>query len=912
MIEEGRQGALARSVFALLVLAVFGHIWFASTPLPFGGPNVVFAVAAVVLAIVLWMRQTIPLVRLGVGPAIAAGLARFRPAAPALLVALGMWGWVLAVYLRTGTFDSVRLGQLAAGIGVLFALLCVLCARRAGMLIGAIVIATSVSALFGIGVLVIGDPFLDAWLRIAKVAEKDLDTILLGGRTAGLAAHPSALGYQLAVAIVFAFALLVLGVPLRRARWRRLLDVALLLAVTAMLAALLVNASRGVFLGVAAGVGLCLVGAASGPLRRRGVVRLLIVGLLVTLTLTAVFNPWRNVGDLVEELYAAREGEGDIVDLAVGDAALAVNDPQRIGHRFEGYKPGVRYEVRLREHYRTGISWRNSVIATADAHGGMVITWRRAPNRGAVRYEYKTRELTSMLFRGWRPFAPALRARGATLAVGELAVVDHAALAGDDDAVLWAELADLEPAGGYDLQLRAVLPGEQGPSAQARGHANEDGRLVFAWRPAVVPQVAYQHRLRRSVEEPWSPWRHCTPFPPPLPVWPELREGSETLGMAASGHERVGHALAGLRPWRWYKVQVGERLADGVKRAARHGEVGVAPRQAGYVVFTWPAPRVPEGVAGYRFRVRDVAYDWLPWRDFTSSLSSRTPVPSPLSAGWPVVEDDGLIRHTLQGVPPGTKQSVQLRARGAHGFGGESVAVDGLTGDDGSFVLAWRELPRAQITEYQFRLWWKAGGQWRPWRDLVPRYDGGHTLVDWRVAASREHTLAVARNAQGVAGALRVQPRLLSVSDFSARSRLWQVAAALRYALDHPFGTGAYRPLASHAGENVSEVMLEEILREPPHNQFLHVLVLYGFPGLCLLLLFYAFLIRAAWRACRLAWHERNAQLRFLVVAVVAAWASYSVNSFWSPTGPFLQEWDHYFVIGLLLGLEGIIAKERR
>ena len=909
---ENRQDALARLVFGLLLLAVFGHIWFASTPLPFGGPNVVFAVAAAALSVVLWIWQSVPLARVaGVGHAIVAGfLARFRPAAPALLVALCMWGWVLAVYLRSDTFNLARFGQLTAGVGVLFALLCVLCARRARLLIGAVVIATSLSALFGIGVLVIGEPFLGAWLRIASVAEKDLDTILLGGRTAGLAAHPSALGYQLAVAIVFAFALLVLGAPWRHALWRRLVDAALLLLLTAMLTALLVNASRSTGLGVAVGVGLCLVGAATGSFPRRGALRLLVVGLLVTLTLTAVFNPWRNVGDWVDELHPMREGAGDIVDLASGGEALASNDPQLIGHRFEGYKPGARYDVRLRERYRMGMSWRNSLIATADADGGIVLTWRRAPHRGVVRYEFRVREIGSRRFKErFQRFAPALRSRGATLAVDGLTVGDSA-LAADDDAVVWTDLTDLVPAGRYDLQLRAVLPAEQGPPSQTSGPADDDGRLVFAWRRALLPQVTYQYRLRQSSNAPWSAWRQCTAFLPRLPVWPELREGSETLGMAAPGHERVGHTFAGLRPWRWYKAQVSETLADGVDRAPRHGELVVEARPASYFVFTWPAPRVPEGVAGYKFRVRDVARRWLPWRDFTPSLSNRTPVPSTLSAGWSVVEDDRLIRHTLRGLPPGTRQLAQLRARGVHGFGGESVAVEGVTGGDGSFVLAWRELPRAKITGYQYRLWWKASEQWRPWRDLVPRFDRGNTRANLTGGGhSRERTLAVARNAQGVAGALRLQPRLFDAGNFSARSRLWQVAAAWRYALDHPFGTGEYQPLPSHVGEDVSEAMLEETLREPPHNQFLHVLVLYGFPGLCLLVLFYALLTRAAWRAGKLAWRERDAQLRFLVVAVVAAWAAYSVNSFWVPTGPFLQEWDHYFVLGLLLSLESIVAK---
>ena len=922
-VNTHRQDRLAGLVFALLVLAVFGQIWFASTPLPFGGPNIVAAVAAAFLAVVLWVWQTAPLAHAaGMRQAIKAGFRdRFRPAVPAFAVAIAMWAWVLSVYLRTDAFDSMRMGQLTAGIGTLFALLCVLSARRARWLIAALVIATSTSALFGLGVLVVGKPLVDAWLQIAAVAETDLDTIVFFGRTAGAAAHPGTLGYQLAVAIVLGFCVLVFGVPARRrhgraghGRWTRLVDVAVFLLVMFMLVALVVNASRSTMLGVAVGVILCVVGVATAPLPRRGVVRLLVAGPLLAGAVLALFNPWLNLGNLIEDIRPVQRGTGDIKGLAVGNAALSSGDPQVLGHRFDGYKPGVEYEVLLRPIYREGFGWRTATTAKANADGAILLTWRQDPADGVSGYQFKVRDVREHWTMRWKRFTPRLRSHGTALRVREL-VVGSAEPTVGDETIIGAEATGLVPARAYDVQLRVVLPAHEGPPAQATGHADEDGRLVFTWRRVALPMAAYQFRLRQPLAEQWPAWQDCLPSLPRPPVWPGLQPGIETLGVgdATFGDERLGHAFAGLRSWKWYRLQVRETLIDGVQRAPRRGELTFSPRRQGYLVATWPAARAPEGVAGYQFRIREIAHDWLPWRNFTPSLSNRTPVPSLLPVGWSVVQDDTVFRHTLLGWPPGVHQSVQLRLHTAHGFGRESAAVRGTVRGNGSFVLAWRESPAAPVTEVQYRYRSTTKRRWMPWENLVEPFAGGRSTVDLNTGGRRgTEALHVARTSQGVGGALRVPWRVFQAKDLSARSRLPQLGMAWRYALDHPFGTGVYRPGRSHVGEELSEVMLEEILQLWPHNQFVHVLVVYGLPGLGLHLLFYFFLTRAAWRASKLVWREPHAELRFLVVAVVAAWAAYSVNSLLFPTGPFLQDWGHYFVVGLLLSLESIVAKERR
>ena len=928
------QDAFALLIFALLVAAVFGHVWFASTPLPFGGPNILPAVAAGLLAVALCLWRSAPLLRPtigGVRRAFAAALPMAsRSAMPVLLTAFAMWAWVLAVYLRTGTFDSTRLGQLAVGIGVLCASLCVLSLRRACGLIAAIVIAVSLSAAFGICVLVVGGPFVDAWLRIAEVAESDLQAVLVYGRTAGAAVHTATFGYQLVVAIALAFTALILGAPARWGRWALAADAALFLLLTCMSAALVVNAGRSVLLSVAVGLCLCVVGVATAPSRRRGLVRLTVVAPSLLLVLLALFNPRFNVGGVVGELRPEWPLDGDILSLSVGGEALSSDDPHVLGHRFEGLDPGVEYRVDLRAKYARGYGVQGVRMTKPDAQGDIVVTWRVDPQRHVVAYQFRLRVVGAGAAPVWQSFAPALRARGVSLAVEEL-TIGHTALTRGDPDMVGTVIGGLAPEQGYDLQLRTVA---DGPISQTHGRADSDGRLVFAWRRAVLPSGLHQCRVRRSSDEVWADWRRCRPFLPRPPRWPELRAGGETLEPSAGaapggavregpaprsprrkepagdGAERIGHEFAGFWSWKWYLVQVQEVLADGVGRAPRHGEVVFSPRSTGYFVVTWPAPRAPEGVAGYRFRVRGVESNWLPWRAFTPSLSSTVPVPTP-TGGLASAQDGQLVRHTLRGLPPGTKQSVQLRVRSGPVFGAESAAVDGVVADDGSFALAWRQPTEGQVAAVQFRRRSPIHTRWLLWQELTPPVDGGYTTVALRVAGrTDDEVVDVAHVARRVGGGLRL--RQLQALDFYARVRLPQAAVAWRYALDHPFGTGVYRPTRSHAGEEVRDARLDELLRAWPHNQFLHVMVLYGFPGLGLLLLFYGLLTRAAWRAGRLAWREPRPELRLLVVAVIAAWAAYSVNSLFLPTGPFLEEWDHYFVLGLLLSLEGILGEERR
>ena len=703
--------ALQRLIFALLVATVFGHIWFASTALPFGGPNVWLGFATAVAAAawtIWWAMRGWPT---GTAAGVRGLVGSFAPAVPVGVVALALWAWTGAVYLRTDTFDLQRFGQLTVGIGILWAIpLAVNSVRRAWWLLAAIAVATATSALFGLAILAFGDPFLSLWLQLAAVAETDLGTILTARRTAGVAVHTSTFSYQLAVALPLAFVTLLYrlsDLPETNATARTGVNIALFLVASILAVALLANASRSTMLTCGGVVIMSALLAAP----RRGVPlrRFLVAVALLTALLLALFNPAYPSGDLF-----AKSPAGQLPEAA-------------------------------RETHR--------------------------PTAGGLRL-----------------------ARGAA-------------------------------------------PGE--------------------------------------------------------------------------GH-RIGHEFGRFRPHVQYHAQLRERLAPGVGRHARLGELPVVPDRRGNFTIAWPAPAAPAGVAGYQFRIRTAQRTgWMTaWRDFAPTLTSCAPQPAVLPAGWAVVAAAGWTRRTLDGLSPGWDYKAQVRAKTEFGSGAPSAIVTAVADDGGNMVLAWRDPLPVHVTGYQFRLWKAADDRWRPWVDFRP-WPAHHTTSASLLAGSRvtAHTIAVARNAWADSattsqpGAGAPKPR------HPIRKRTVQVNTALRYAVANPAGAGRYRPGREHLAGGLSAAVGEDALRFPPHNQFLHVLVLFGLPGLALLIVFYALLVRSAVRAAKAAWRTDRADLRFLVVAVVAAWAAYTVNSLSLPNGPFVHDWGHFFIVGLLVALEPIVRR---
>ena len=123
-----------------------------------------------------------------------------------------------------------------------------------------------------------GDPFLSVWLA---VTEQDVVHLwpIWHGRIAGLSNGVATLGYQLAIAVPLAFAMLLYN-PLAGRGRRMAWDAVLYGALLTLIVVVVFNASRSVILGVACGAAVVMAPAVlRGRLLRR---------LYVVLPLTAV------------------------------------------------------------------------------------------------------------------------------------------------------------------------------------------------------------------------------------------------------------------------------------------------------------------------------------------------------------------------------------------------------------------------------------------------------------------------------------------------------------------------------------------------------------------------------------------------------------------------------------------------
>ena len=145
-----------------------------------------------------------------------------------------------------------------------------------------------------------------------------------------------------------------------------------------------------------------------------------------------------------------------------------------------------------------------------------------------------------------------------------------------------------------------------------------------------------------------------------------------------------------------------------------------------------------------------------------------------------------------------------------------------------------------------------------------------------------------------------LNPRLVSVEDRSARARVPMALTALRYSLEYPLGTVEYQPEPRHLPAGLSLEVREEVLRHTPHNQFLVVLVYYGWPGFLLLVAFYGAVARSLLVSARLALARPTSHAAVLVASLAGCVASYGVNSLFHNGGPFVSDWYHFIAIALV------------
>ena len=909
-----RRPGFGSVAFAVLLGALLAHIWFAGTPLPFSGPNVLLAALAILLAVVSLARSALSP---NASPDIRDRLGDVLPVlGAATLVPL----WALAVYVATDTLDGTRLAKMALGVGVLFAVFaCVDNLPRARVMALVLIVAVAVSSAFGFAVFWLGDPFLSWWLRIANVPQEDLQEMLLFGRNAGLAAHISTFGRQLAMAIPLALACLLYSDFSARPWLRRTALALSFVLLMTLVTGMLMNASRSVLLCVVVvSAAVALPAARAGRARRRFLVSAPLAAVWIFLYFNAQ-SAADGADDKKERASDVGGVRGDIQRFAAGADALPASDANAIGHEFVGQDPGAEYEVQLRERYTAGYGQPSVIAARAGAQGKFVLGWSKRP--GVNVHQYRLRKVGAADWPRWLAFVPSLGA-GVGEPDGPSVVQDvlvgqvwPADLSGGQR--IGFRVHGLEPGFRYDVELESLAADGDAKWYLVAVAADENGTSLITWRPPRgVGIQGYAYRVREPGKA-WRDWEIVEPFlnviAPPDATLPDVALGLHSLA-SYGGRARVGHAFGGLVPWFWYVVQVRQQGDGGVVTTT---EVTVKPDEAGVFALTWAESKVPGGIAGQQFRMRNISrHEWSAWQDFSPALSSRVPRLEMVSAQGKNADlpaHDGQVqRHTLEGLRSGIDYRGQLRARNENSYGPSTREATISPDANGSWTFAWREIGSGfAITGYQFRLWWPAKARWRPWQDFVPAADGtGRTTVDFvgRLDTYKKNK-AAARTTQLLEQDTKKTTIYSRLWDVSAHTRLQEMATVLRYVGDHPWGTGVYAPQLAHLGQELDESRKEEILYLWPHNQFLHVLALFGWPGFALLVIFYACVLRPVARCAGYAFRSSGSDLLFLAIGVVGAWAAYSMNSLFIPAGPFLEGWSHFYLIGLLFAVARIVVE---
>ncbi len=398
-----RRDAITRLIFVLLLATIFAHVWFGSAPLPLGGPNVILAAVAVALSLAYLL-----------GAALAED---FRPVIPMIAVSLSLLIWGLTVHLFTDALFPTRLGQTGMGIGILFAVyLCVDSVRRGVLMAMAIILATFVSALFGMVVIFFGDPFFSFWRSLALVEERQLAHIWQQSQVAGLAPDFWTLNFQLVVAFCLAFAAF-LHTPFGKGKMFKAIF-ALYFALMGMATVLIINTSRSGILGVLFGA----IFIAILSMRRPRVWRRLALGVpLIAMGHLIFLESLPMVAALIGDDSAVGKAptasdEGPTVDgLATGFDSLIDAPAKTIGCLITGLTPGREYAIQLRVQKTHGYE-KHEIIDRAGPHKQIVLTWREiGDSTGIIGYRLRLRPIGETPWWPWWNLYPRLSSDGPTL-----------------------------------------------------------------------------------------------------------------------------------------------------------------------------------------------------------------------------------------------------------------------------------------------------------------------------------------------------------------------------------------------------------------------------------------------------------------------------------------------------------------
>ena len=928
MLSNLQHNSITGLAFVLLLMSVFAHIWFASTPLPLGGPNVILAGLTVFLSLSGVLLRTVEKRSKRLG-ASATGLSTlvedYGPIVPVIAVSLLLFLWMLAVYLFTGTLEPVRLAQIVLGVGVLFAVYtCVDSVHRAKLMLLAFIGATFVSTLFGMAVVFIGDPFLTIWLDSTILKEKDLPVILVRGRIAGLTAHTAIFADHLIASVPFAF-VAALCSPFGRGKpSQKAYDVALFVMLMTMVTGMVLNATRSAILGVVGSSVIIALLFVRVPRFRR---RLFFLVPLMAVWLLAVFNPVLTVGDLasrVSRLFVgARTG-------SVGSSTALFNLTSRdghplLGHTIEGLTPSKKFAAQIRRE-NGGPQLGETVVAVTRDDGSLTLVWREPDDHTSRSlYQFRLRPDGEPKWGPWLSFCflgncSYMHSKGPP--IHDLAA--GAAHRRDDQTISYT-ITGLTPGETYQAQFRGRNEYGYGAWSQITATTADDGRLVFTWRESDDPVsvTAYQLRLRFPRETAWRPWRDCGSFKtiiygPPPPRITKLGVGLHTLVDRSAGPS-IGYSIE-MRPNMKYRVQLRTRNAHAF---GSETEFTVVTPDDGNMVFTWLEPDARENITAYQFRLRSFgASEWRPWRDFLPSLSSGQPTGFPdgqygkYALGSPLIRSDYIVYAQSNSLVYISEECANTDAkfflhvipfdlstlpedRKGYNFDNLDFNFTDYAISRSGRCIALRPLPHYRIRGIRTGQYTAEGYLWK-----------GVYPTDESSAAGEmawAHSFSNLTDYQ-----MKETMRIFRFSDWSAHSRILTTIVALRYSLDHPLGTGIYSPSTSHypSGELSTEAV-NDLLHLWPHNYFLYMLVLFGFPGLVLLILFYVLVLRSIIHSGRSVIRSQDVDLYFLVAANGGAVAAYLTFSLLNPTGPFINYWGQFFIIGLVFSLQRIAASHK-
>jgi hypothetical protein len=135
--------------------------------------------------------------------------------------------------------------------------------------------------------------------------------------------------------------------------------------------------------------------------------------------------------------------------------------------------------------------------------------------------------------------------------------------------------------------------------------------------------------------------------------------------------------------------------------------------------------------------------------------------------------------------------------------------------------------------------------------------------------------------------------------DGSAYGRLPLALAGLKLAALHPLGIGEgnYQYFASEMYYGLSHLQgAEFMLITSSHNQFINVLVSFGFPGLFLLIIFYVEMSKRLFKPAQYPSEFLNS----FRVGCIGALASYTINSIFHNAGLFYGDVFVWYFVGLI------------